>query len=566
MTEGPPLRHRVLGAVVVALVAMGIVAPYVFPMTSVSTLSYDWVDADLFLWNFWWTKHALTTAHNPYWTDLLMYPSGASLAFHTFPLPYSVLTLPVQFLIDGIRGLAASFNSVVLLSSVTCGLGSYFLALRVTNNVPAAIIAGLVFVCTPYRALNMSRLHVLATEVLAWYGWAWIGFVRAPTRGRALAVGTWLAIAFYTSAEYALHAAGFSALWLLWMRRSRPADLTSSLGRHIARAAVTFLVLTLPLVVMQAGSVARGASVVRELDKVASWSPAVLSLFTPSRAHPLYGELVSAAGDYGTPGVTGMRSESSIAVTVWALVIVAAFRVRRDGSQFWFISTGAFLLMMLGPYLRLTGTITTGVPLPYAVLYWVVPPLHFARDPTRFFAITLLILSVVSAFGVRGLLERMSGRLASQLVAAAVGALVIFEGLTAWTPKVPASALISPAYDAVAAVPGEFAVLDLSPDQTALLAQTRHGRPITAGRVSNPRATAAATPLAIERDFQHAARTLALDPESLAARLSADREELDRLRLRFVIFPAGDPARIELAERLGLRVSTVGELVVCERS
>jgi hypothetical protein len=259
-----------------------------------------------------------------------------------------------------------------------------------------------------------------------------------------------------------------------------------------------------------------------------------------------------------------MRSETCIALTVWALVFAAARRMRREGSQFWFIAAGVFLVLTLGPYLRLTGTAATGVPMPYAVLYWVIPPLHFARDPTRFFAIALLMLSVISAFGVRALLERVQGRLASNLTAAAIGALVIFEGLTVRPVKVPADALISPAYDAVAAATGEVAVLDLSPDQTALLAQTRHGRPITAGRESNPRSVAASTRLAIERDFLNAAGTLALDPATLASRLAGDRQELERLRLRFVVFPAGDPARVELAQRLGLRVSTHGDRVICE--
>jgi hypothetical protein len=45
----------------------------------------------------------------------------------------------------------------------------------------------------------------------------------------------------------------------------------------------------------------------------------------------------------------------------------------------------------------------------------------------------------------------------------------------------------------------------------------------------------------------------------------AGRQELERLRLRFVIFPAGDAARVELAQRLGLRVATFGDRVVCER-
>jgi hypothetical protein len=82
--------------------------------------------------------------------------------------------------------------------------------------------------------------------------------------------------------------------------------------------------------------------------------------------------------------------------------------------------------------------------------------------------------------------------------------------------------------------------------------------------VSNPRSAASAS-LSVERDFLNAAGTLALDPGTLASRLVADQQELERLRLRFVTFPAGDAARVELAQRLGLRVTTVGDRVVCER-
>ena len=556
-------RRTAAGAAIVAAVSIAVVAPHVFPLTSVSTISYDWVDADLFLWNFWWTKHALTEAQQPYWTDLLMYPSGASLAFHTYPMPYSLLTLPLQAAIADVRGLVVSFNSIVLMSSVASGLGAYFLALRVTNSVPSAVIAGLVFVCAPYRALNISRLHVLATEVLAWYAWAWVGFADKPTRMRALGVGGGLALAFYTSPEYALQAAGFSTLWIGWALWTK-AHPASSFWRRLALAALVFFVLTTPLLVMQVRDLARGATVVRDLDGVASWSPALVSFVTPSRVHPVYGGLFSSAGDYGTPGVIGMRSETCVALTIWALVFAALRRMRRDGSQFWFIAAGVFLILTLGPFLRLTGTIATGVPLLYAALYWIIFPLHFVRDPTRFFAIALVILSVISAFGVRALLERLRGRLASNMAVGAIGVLVIFEGLATVAAKVPAVVLISPAYDHVAAATGEFAVLDLSPDQTALLAETRHGRPTTAGRYSNPRAAAASKILDIERDFRDAAGTLALDPAMLASRLVADRQELERLRLRFVVFPTGNPAQVELAQRLGLSVLTFGDRVVCE--
>ena len=40
------------------------------------------------VWNLWWTKAALLDLHtNPFHTDLLLYPQGADLYFHTLNLP-----------------------------------------------------------------------------------------------------------------------------------------------------------------------------------------------------------------------------------------------------------------------------------------------------------------------------------------------------------------------------------------------------------------------------------------------------------------------------------------------
>jgi hypothetical protein len=146
-------RHRAIGAAIVAVVSLAVVAPHVLPVTSLSTFSYDWVDADVFLWNFWWTKQALAAPQHPYWTEFLMYPSGASLAFHSFPIPYNLISLPIQAAIADVRGLLVSFNGIVTISSVASGLGAYFLALRITRSVPAAVIAGLVFSNAPSTSI-----------------------------------------------------------------------------------------------------------------------------------------------------------------------------------------------------------------------------------------------------------------------------------------------------------------------------------------------------------------------------------------------------------------------------
>src|ERR1700750_864847 len=65
------------------------------------------VDAEQFLWSYWWFRQALVVQHTtPFWTTMLYYPEGVSLRFFTTNTFHALLSIPLQPLI----GLVPTFN------------------------------------------------------------------------------------------------------------------------------------------------------------------------------------------------------------------------------------------------------------------------------------------------------------------------------------------------------------------------------------------------------------------------------------------------------------------------
>src|SRR5437762_1573082 len=100
-------------------------------------------DAWQHIWNLWWVKHALLDLHtNPYHTDLLFYPQGANLYFHTLTLTAGLLGIPLQLL--GLN-LLATYNLMALSSFLLAGYGTFLLCHYLTKNVWASFVGGFVF-------------------------------------------------------------------------------------------------------------------------------------------------------------------------------------------------------------------------------------------------------------------------------------------------------------------------------------------------------------------------------------------------------------------------------------
>ncbi len=100
-----------------------------------------------------------------------------------------------------------------------------------------------------------------------------------------------------------------------------------------------------------------------------------------------------------------------VAAVLWLSPRARLFVRGLGGSALGFYAAGAAVsaLLTLGPLVEIGG-VPTGLPTPYALLYWHVPGFDGLRVPARYAMLTALCLAVVGGFGVRALLTLRRGR------------------------------------------------------------------------------------------------------------------------------------------------------------
>jgi hypothetical protein len=550
-----------------AVISLLMVGPFVLPATQIDTTSYDFQDSYIFLWNFWWIKEAVLSGENPYWTDAIFYPTGTSLAFHSYPLPYSLATIPIQLVRPGLDGLAISYNLVVFASFVVSGFAAYRLALFVTGSRSGALVAGLIYSFMPFHLLNASRLHVVALEFLPFYVLAQLRLEESPTRRNALQLGFWLAMTYYTSLEYALYLVLFSCVRLAWLVLLRRNALTRHYVAYVSLAAVLFTVIAGPLLYqqMRVYVLTGGKTIECPVEEAVGWSPAIASFVTPSRVHPIYGKLFGFAGFYRDGETVGMRSETTLNLTALILAAIAFFRSELVGRWFWGLAFSLFLVLALGPYLRITGTLATEIPMPWLALYETVPPFRGGREPARFFPLAMLMITVPAALGVQRLSSAISVKRANLLVTGVVSLMVLFEDLVRW-PVERIEPGVHAFYSRLADTTDDFTIMDLTSEANKQLAQPLHRRKTVEWRgfVVRSELIDQITPFVLlQAEFEQ--------PQRFLASHAAGRENIERIqqllasaKVRYLLLPAeGDPAQIRLARLLGAHVELDGSLVIC---
>ena len=552
-----------LGYIAAALLMLG---PHVFPLDYISESTYSQEDAYICLWGLWWTKNAVLHGLNPYWTDFLFYPMGTSLVFHAYPLTYGLLSLPFQLLMEGVSGLVAALNSIIFLSFVLSGFGAYLLASHVTGSRLSSWVAGVIYAFIPFHSLNRVTLHLLAIECIPFTILSLLRLSEKPTVGRAILVGLCFALTYYSSLEYALYLFMFSGIWIVYKLLFTFRDITRKHIIAMAGSCVIFLLLVSPLVLQQMKAYLRyDTAIQQDFEEVTFWSPALLSFITPSRVHPWYGQALASAGELtdARPQKWGMRSETSIA---WVALLLAAVGLmgHRNGQRiFWSLLALFFFLLCLGPFLRVTGEWFSQIPLPYLLIYNWVPVFRTGRDPTRFILLAMMMLSILSAFGVDSLLRHFKTARSRFLLAMLFSSMILFESLTAWIGSYRPS--LPPVYRQLAGAKRDVAIIDLTPEPYKLLPQTLHHKKITYLEKTLPRTPSKSWMLPVEYDFRFPTSFSSLDAQRQSERLKEHRESLDALRIRFILLPRGPQTllQINLAERLGAIVQEAGELFIC---
>lgn len=474
-------------------------------------------------WNLWWVKQSLLVfGSNPYFTHLLDAPTGVSLLFHTLNIFNGLWALPLQLNF----GLAAAYNSVVLLSFALAGYGSYLLSLYTLSQVlprrpslrAAAFVGGLIFTMSPFHMAHLlGHMQVFSMIwppfYILWllrtlHPWAKPGDAPPPRQWRNAALtGLFLIFATLVDLYHTLYLLMFTAvvlLWLLWRNRrfiSRRPWRDNPLLRPVlvvlAIGAGFGLVLS-PLLVPLVRNASQRPDLDTGLSQNITLSADLLAFVLPSEMHPLWGSWAAGIAN----NFTSTTSERLVfaGFVPLALGLLALLRGwRYVAVKFWALVGGVFVLMALGPYLHINGQIVSlsgwQLPLPYLALYYIIPFINLTRSLSRYDLMVMLALGVLATVGL-ALLNRRPKH--SALLPIAATLLICIEFLPA---PYPVSLIDTPQfYYDLGANPAEFTIAELPMNwdrPTPMLHQTVHGKPLLTAYTSrdNPRRLAWRTPV-----------------------------------------------------------------------
>lgn len=438
-------------------------------------------DAYVHLWTFEWFKKALLNGTNPFYTDALFYPVGASLVTHNVAWLHLLAWLPLQAVV----GSGAAYSLVFLLGFVINGFGTYLLVRDLTDSVPAAFISGLIAAFWPYALSHHGHPNLV---LVGWIPLAlrhlrrmlregqirdalWAGIFIALigiTRWQLLALSFWL-IGFYVLYQLIV------TKGLSWARKVKL--LLLALGVAI----LLMLPFGVPVI---AGQVTRDNPDELFLDEELPYGADLLSYFVPNRYHPLWGD---AALDLYWKFTGQIYYSRTIGYVTLLLVLLGVFKGRRP-AHFWTFAMLLYFVLALGDTLYINGN---GVAtLPYNLVEdWFI--FKIVRFPDRFNIILGIPVAILAGLGVTAVLRQPRLRNKSTIVAVAISALIIIE----YSNRYEMLSLHVPAwYEIVAEEPGEFAIFGVpmheqgKPDKTYMYYQLLHGKPLAQGHISRPTA------------------------------------------------------------------------------
>ncbi|MCG3208731.1 MAG: hypothetical protein FOGNACKC_02343 [Anaerolineae bacterium] len=461
----PNIRHTVWLLLGYGLLAALLTWPTVARLTT--HLPGDGGDDPAIAWNLWWLKYALLNApQNPFQTGMMFYPLGINLAFYTLTVLNAVTALPLTLNL----GVVAASNLHTLATFAVGGLGAFLLArylLAASRMVaPSRVVWAGAALAGGFYAFASSKLFYVALGQFNIASSHWLPFIvlyviRARHRPQrlknAVLAGLFLTLQAWAEMTYASFALVFIGLyWLYWLVTSRARRLSLP---QLTAAGVLLAVFAggiAPILAqMLPDMAAEGDFLVEGGGFADAFSADLLGFVIPTQLHPLLGNLITHTG------IVAFNKGQHIYVGVMLLglaLLAAITGYRRAETRFWLLAALVFALLALGPVITFNGH-ATGLPGPF-VLLQQLPFFKGNRYPSRYSVLLMLSLSVLTAFALAWLGQRLRARpaLAGGLLALA-GALFLFEHLSA---PLPQSDMRAPApYQIIAADPAPVAVLDI---------------------------------------------------------------------------------------------------------
>ena len=398
----PTLRLHV--AIALTFVALTVLVTYPQVRGFATSVPYH-SDPYFSMWRLGWVAHALRTNPRGLFDANIFYPADNTLAYSDAMLLPGVALAPLFW--AGMHPVII-YNAALFTAFALSGHATFLLARRLTGNVAAAMVAGVIYAFAPYRFTHYTHLEL---QLVFWVPFALLLLHRILADGR-VRDGVLLGLTVAGQLLSCIYVGIFS---LAYFTVLVPVLLVLTGVRQARRLLVPTLVAALLTIVI----VAPYALVYMRTERsVGARSVGEIRVYSASTASYLSAPAMNRL--YGWTAITDpLRADEMNLFPGAAAVALALLGVLggRGRVKFAYLAGLAFTVEM-------TRGSSSFV---YLWLFEHVRAFQALRSPARIDILVNLSLAVLSAYGVAFLLARIGHRTWSTLTGAALVALLVAE-------------------------------------------------------------------------------------------------------------------------------------------
>lgn len=433
------------------------------------------------LWNLWWVYYAFFERHvSPLWCDLVFYPWGGDLRFHTLSIVNGVLASPVT----AVFGPVVSYNALFFVWTVFTGVFAALWGRAFGLSPITAIVLGFIATFHPFRWNHVEHLNLFSTVwMMAAFYLLELWMQKKAVLHFFLFLLVW-GLALFSDWYFGLFVGIYFGLRLLVEMIHQKQFLSS----------IPFLnAILLPGIVLGGLVVWYFQQPVENLpypvvpDDVSVlyssfWSLSLIHFVTPLWMFSWLGDFPKTGAEFALhPGLV------QLCIGVLGFVYWRRLSLSKQQKRFLILMILTFAVISLGPLLQVRDEVAVclGYPVPMpAVLFEFIPGLTSMRVFTRFVFVTWM---GVSMLGLMWLQDVVIPKTKKELHWVILGGLsIIFMVETQWMPLTVVD------YEPPASIAGSSIaenVLELPIEPTRLSGmhlyhQTIHQQPIYAIEIS----------------------------------------------------------------------------------
>ncbi len=369
------------------------------------TVVYDvWTN----IWNAWYAELILAGEANLLYTDLMFYPDGVSLGFHSFSLPH-VVTLSA---LNAILPLSNAYNLTYLLIIFVTTLSAYIYLLYLFRLKWVCLFGAIVFGCSIYVTGRPSQplVSTIATIPLTLY------FLH-----RAILEKRWSLVAV---AGFLAGATAFIGIYTYVCLIMALGLFLLYFARHRWRHPGFWLQVSVLLAIAGSIGLLRAYPMLRDADSLEfalekyrgeSFNSELLQYFV-NLDHPITTPIFR---DIFELEIDPRFNTSYLGYIPLALIILGFTRAAyRRKMLFWLYLMLPFLILRLGTALTINGERYDTIVLPKQILDNLIPSIFTAiYSPDYFYCGALLPLAVLSCYGAMTFLRLFSHRMRGTIIA-----------------------------------------------------------------------------------------------------------------------------------------------------